>query len=205
MYKKERPIIYLSDATFNVMVDYYFKNLTSGSIKQGNQVEQRALSKSDAIIVSSDWAAKSVINDYKQPEEKVYVIEFGANIDDEDIIPHKFEYDGHLNLLFLGVDWERKGGSIAVDTCRWLNDNGIKTTLHVIGTKRLNDKIKNLPFVDYVGFLNKNIPEQYEKLVSIIKKCHCLLLPTLAECSAIAFCESSANGLPIFSHVTGGG
>ena len=202
--KKERPIIYLSDATFNVMVDYYFKNLTSGSIKQGNQVEQRALSKSDAIIVSSDWAAKSVINDYKQPEEKVYVIEFGANIDDEDIIPHKFEYDGHLNLLFLGVDWERKGGSIAVDTCRWLNDNGIKTTLHVIGTKRLNDKIKNLPFVDYVGFLNKNSPEQYEKLVSIIKKCHCLLLPTLAECSAIAFCESSANGLPIFSHVTGG-
>lgn len=31
-----------------------------------------------------------------------------------------------------------------------------------------------------------------------------MLLPTLAECSAIAFCESSANGLPVFSHLTGG-
>ena len=52
--------------------------------------------------------------------------------------------------------------------------------------------------------MNKNIPEQYTQLVSIIRKCHCLLLPTLAECSAIAFCESSANGLPVFSHNTGG-
>ena len=41
-------------------------------------------------------------------------------------------------------------------------------------------------------------------MVSIIEKCHCLLLPTIAECSAIAFSESSANGLPIFSHDTGG-
>ena len=31
-----------------------------------------------------------------------------------------------------------------------------------------------------------------------------MLLPTLAECSAIAFCESSANGVPVFSHLTGG-
>lgn len=37
-----------------------------------------------------------------------------------------------------------------------------------------------------------------------MRKCHCLLLPTLAECAGIAFCESCANGLPIFSHRTGG-
>ena len=97
-----------------------------------------------------------------------------------------------------------RGGEIAVNACKWLNENGVLATLHIVGSKDLDESIKELPYVDYVGFLNKNYPEQYNRLVAVIKQCHCMLLPTLAECSAIAFCESSANGLPVFSHLTGG-
>ena len=202
--KTEKPIIYLTDATFGIMVDYYFKDLSNFAINQGNQVEQKAMDTATEIIVSSQWAANSAINDYHQEPSKVHVIEFGANIDDKDIIDKKFVYEGHLHLLFLGVDWKRKGGQIAVDACKWLNENGVPATLHIVGIRELDDSIKQLPYIDYVGFLNKNVPEQYNRLVQVIKKCHCMLLPTLAECSAIAFCESSANGLPVFSHLTGG-
>lgn len=202
--KTEKPIIYLTDATFGIMVDYYFKGLSNYAINQGNQVEQKAKDKATEIIVSSQWAANSAINDYHQEPSKVHVIEFGANIDDKDIIEKKFVYEGHLHLLFLGVDWKRKGGQIAVDACKWLNENGVPATLHIVGIRELDDSIKQLPYIDYVGFLNKNVPEEYNRLVQVIKKCHCMLLPTLAECSAIAFCESSANGLPVFSHLTGG-
>lgn len=202
--KTEKPLIYLSDATFGLMVNYYFHNLSSIDIKQGNKIEQRALDLASEIIVSSQWAYNSVVNNYHQPASKVHIIEFGANIDDKDIIKKEFHYDGHLELLFLGVDWKRKGGQIAVDTCKYLNENGIPTTLHIVGIRTLAPEIRELPYIDYLGFLNKNNPEQYQLLVETIKRCHCLLLPTLAECSAIAFCESSANGLPVFSHVTGG-
>lgn len=202
--RTDKPIIYLSDATFNIMVDYYFKGLSAYAIKQGNKVEQRAMDRSKAIIVSSQWAANSVINDYRQNPSKVHIVEFGANLDDKDIIEKTFDYNGHLHMLFLGVDWKRKGGQIAVDACKWLNENGVLATLHIVGIKELDESIKELPYVDYVGFLNKNYPEQYNRLVAVIKQCHCMLLPTLAECSAIAFCESSANGLPVFSHLTGG-
>ena len=202
--KTDKPIIYLSDATFGLMVDYYFKGLSDYAISKGNKVEQKAMDTATEIIVSSQWAADSAINDYHQDPSKVHVIEFGANIDDKDIIEKKFVYEGHLHLLFLGVDWKRKGGQIAVDACKWLNENGVPATLHIVGIKDLDESVKNLPFIDYVGFLNKNMPEQYDSLVKVIKQCHCMLLPTLAECSAIAFCESSANGLPVFSHLTGG-
>lgn len=202
--KTDKPIIYLSDATFGIMVDYYFKGLSNYAINQGNQVEQKAMDTATEIIVSSQWAANSAINDYHQDPSKVHVIEFGANIDDKDIIEKKFVYEGHLHLLFLGVDWKRKGGQIAVDACKWLNENGVPATLHIVGIRELDDSIKQLSYIDYVGFLNKNLPEQYNRLVKVIKQCHCMLLPTLAECSAIAFCESSANGLPVFSHLTGG-
>jgi hypothetical protein len=60
------------------------------------------------------------------------------------------------------------------------------------------------PSIDYVGFLNKNIDSDYQRLVAEIHRCQALLLPTTAECSAIAFAEASAFGLPVFTHYTGG-
>lgn len=202
--KTDRPIVYLSDATFGIMAGYYYKNLSPCSVRQGNKVEQVAVDKAAEVIVSSDWAAESVVKDYHKDPSKVHVLEFGANVNEKDIAPKVFEYDGHLDILFLGVDWDRKGGGIAVDAARWLNGNDVPTTLHIVGIKNLAPEVQALPFVDNHGNLNKNIPEEYQKLVEVMRKCHCLLLPTLAECAGIAFCESCANGLPIFSHRTGG-
>ena len=203
--KTKKPIIYLTDATFKLMIGYYYvHDLSKWSIAQGNKVEHKAFDNASAIIVASQWAAASAINDYSQSPSKVKVLEFGANVEDKDIIKKQFIYNGHLHLLFLGVDWKRKGGQIAVDACKWLNEHDIPSTLHIVGIKKLEDSIKSLPYIDYIGFLNKNIQEQYAMLVETIVKCHCLLLPTLQEAAGIAFCEASAYGLPCFSHLTGG-
>lgn len=202
--KTEKPIIYLSDATFAVMVDYYFKGLVSWNVKQANKIEQTALLKATHAIYASQWAYNSAIQDYNADKSKLHVIEFGANIDEQNIIPHKFTYNGQLDLLFLGVDWTRKGGDIAVEATSYLNDKGIPTTLHIAGIRNLDNNIANLPYVKNYGFLNKNNPNDYNQLVSIIQQSHCLLLPTKAECAGIVFCESSAYGLPIFTYNTGG-
>jgi hypothetical protein len=107
-------------------------------------------------------------------------------------------------VLFLGVDWKRKGGEIAVDAIKWLNENGIKSVLHIVGIQELDSSIANLPYVDNVGRLNKNDATQYNRLIELIKGSHCMLLPTMAECAGIAFVEASAYGLPSFTHDTGG-
>lgn len=203
---KGKPVVYLSDATFPVMVDYYppFCRLFKWNIRQGTDVERRSLDKASAIVLSSDWSAVSAVTDLHQPRKKVHVVEFGANIDDKDIIQHSFQFQGHLDILFMGVEWGRKGGNVAVKAVRWLNENGIDSTLHIMGIRNLDKRVASLPYVNYVGFLNKNVDEEYQKFVEIIKKCHLLLLPTKAECSAIAFCEASAYGLPVFTYETGG-
>ena len=202
--KTDKPIIYLSDATFAVMVDYYFKGLVSWNVKQANKIEQTALQKATHAIYASQWAYQSAIQDYNAAKSRIHVIEFGANIDEQNIIPHQFIYNGRLDLLFLGVDWIRKGGDIAVEATRYLNDKGIPTTLHIAGIRNLDNNIANLPYVKNYGFLNKNNQNDYNQLISIIQQSHCLLLPTKAECAGIVFCESSANGLPIFTYNTGG-
>lgn len=202
----KKPIIYFTDATFPAMIDYYFHNLTESNKRQGIEAENKAMKRSDIIIVSSDWAKDSALNDLKVEPNKINVVEFGANIDEKDIVNDKVPYNlnKQLELLFLGVDWIRKGGDIAVEAVRWLNDNGISTKLHIAGIKKLNENISKLPFVEYHGFLNKNNTGDYNKLVSLLKNSHALLLPTVAECSAISFAEASAYSLPVFTHDTGG-
>lgn len=78
----DKPVFYLSDATFELMVDYYWPNLAACSVRYGNSIEQRALDKASVIIHSSEWASNSARDYYHIPASKLNVIEFGANIDE---------------------------------------------------------------------------------------------------------------------------
>ena len=199
-----KPIIYFSDATFHLMVDYYWSNLPNRDILEREMIEWMAVDKATALVYPCHWAAESAVNDYGQPREKITLAYFGPNLDVDMIEPHKFSFDGHMDLLFVGVDWKRKGGDIAVAACKWLNDNGVEATLHVVGIKALDQNIASLPYVKDHGFLDKNKEGDYSKLLSLYNQADCFLLPTLAECTGVSFCEASAFGLPCFTHDTGG-
>ena len=202
----DKPIVYLADATFRSIYDYYsdFSNFFSFNRKQGEQIDQNALNNSTHIIVSSDWCKESVVNDYGIPKSKISVIEFGANIDSNDVPTEiKTTVTSPLQLVFIGVEWERKGGDIAVDCVQKLNEMGITAELNIIGVT-LPERYREIPFITEIGRLNKNISEQYEQFTSIVGNCDLLLLPTQAECAGVAFCEASAYGLPTLTYDTGG-
>lgn len=203
----KKPIIYYSDATFKLLYNYYpWRKLFKRKVKEAYEVEKRAMNKANYLLFSSHWAKQSAISDYGIPAEKVFVIEFGANIEDEDIRfrKRKFENNDVLKLLFIGVVWGRKGGNIAVDCCRCLKSKNIDVELHIVGISQLPQEYSKLDFIINHGFLNKNKIEEYTQLVSIINLCDILILPTRAECSAIVLAEASAFGLPIFTYDTGG-
>lgn len=204
-YRKfNKPIIYYTDANFKIMVDYYWYNLPKWIIQQGNETERLGIQNSYINIRASKWAADSVVNDYNGNPNRNYVIEFGANIEDKDIFHIKPYTKGTLNILFSGVDWTRKGAKIAIDTVRLLNERGITSKLLLVGLTDIPRQYINLPYIENIGFLNKNYPDQYQKYIDTIKRSHIFLLPTRAECAGIVFSESSAYGLPIFTYNTGG-
>ena len=198
------PIVYLSDATYRIMVNYYWTNIPKRDIHALDIIEKKAMDKSNALIYPCRWAAQSAINDYKQNPSRITMAYFGPNFTEEDIRHHIFSPKDVFHILFVGVDWDRKGGGIAVEAGRWLNENGVPTILHITGIRKLAHNICDLPFIRDEGFLNKNTPEDYSKLVSLYEASDCFLLPTKAECTGISFSEASAFGLPCFSHRTGG-
>jgi glycosyltransferase involved in cell wall biosynthesis len=201
----DKKIVYLSDATFNSLHGYYdvYSNFMDFNVRQANEIERKTLGKSDQIITTSEWAKKSMINDYGVSPEKINILEFGANVYQKDLQFERKPSD-KLRILFLGVEWDRKGGNLAIDTINALNEKlHIPAVLRIVGVATPERFHKN-PYIEMVGFLNKNKPEDYQKLMYNLQQSDILLLPTQAETAGIAFSEASAFGLPIFTHNTGG-
>ena len=201
----DKPFIYYSDATFQLLCGYYWEPLTKWQYRIGNSLEAYAIKKSCINIRASHWAADSVVRDYGYDSDHTYVLGFGANLEDVDMKPvEPYTGRGRLNILFSGVDWKRKGAEIAIHTVELLNDRGVDAHLFLVGLRSIPEPYQNHPYVKNVGYLNKSIPEQYDIYVQTIRKCHLFLLPTRAECAGIVFGECSAYGIPIYTYDTGG-
>jgi glycosyltransferase involved in cell wall biosynthesis len=205
-----QPIVFWVDATFAGMVDFYakFMNLCPETIRQGHQMEQMVLDKCSLAIYASDWAAKSAIAHYDVPPEKVKVVPFGANIECsrsfDDVQQLVQSRDQQVcQLLFIGVDWVRKGGDIALQVASGLNAQGLKTELTVIGCHPESDE--PLPaFVKPLGFISKGSATGMATIQKALTTSHFLILPSVAECFGIVFCEASSYGVPSIATRVGG-
>lgn len=203
-FKTKKPVVYYTDTTFELMLNYYWFDVPASIIRKGNEAERMGIHNSTLNIRASQWAADSVIHFYGADPNSVHVIEMGANVADVDISPIEPYVSGELRILFSGVEWERKGAETAIRTVEELNKRGIDARLIMVGIKNVPDAYKGIPYVEYVGFLNKNDEFQYERYIETIKRAHILLLPTQAECAGIVFAEASAFGIPVFTYDTGG-
>lgn len=203
--KTSIPICYLSDTSFAQISEYYssFSNISKASCKQANIIEQRAIDNSTTQVYSSNWAAEFVLKNYNTNKKNVFIVNFGANLD---FIPLKEnlqrEYDACINLLFLGVNWKRKGGDIALEAFNILIKKGYNVSLTICGCKPPN--LKNTANTKVIPFLNKNNTEEYEEFLSILYNTHLLVVPTRADCTPIVFCEANAFGIPVITTNTGG-
>jgi glycosyltransferase involved in cell wall biosynthesis len=202
------PIVFWADATFSGMIDYYpeFTNLCAETIRNGTMMEQAALSNCRLAIYSSEWAAKSAIVNYDVDSKKVKVVPYGANLTCLPVASDVRQAilsrgSGACKLLFVGVDWYRKGGEKALLVASRLNERAFATELHVVGC----DPPSPLPaFVKTYGYLSKSNYEQNKILSQLYKISDFFILPSKAECAAVVVAEANAFGLPALSTKVGG-
>jgi len=206
----QQPIAFWTDATFGSMINFYpeFSNLCQETIKHGNQMEEIALERCQLAIYSSDWAAQAAIKLHRADPAKVKVVPFGANLecdrtlDDIHTLVNSRPLDT-CKLLFLGVDWQRKGGNVALEVARSLNKAGLKTELTVAGCQPEFEG--TMPdFVKPLGFISKSSSEGKAKINKLFAEAHFLILPSLAECYGIVFCEANSFGVPCLATHVGG-
>lgn len=205
-----KKIIMWSDATFQNILNYYndYKNLSIAQINEFENIEKEVLKKTDYVCLTSSWATKTAIEHYKLPENKVFETPFGANLLDEvevDIedLKNKSNNLETLELLFIGKNWERKGGEKLFDLATKLKKKNINFKLKIIGCspaipENLQTNIKSY------GLLDKRKNDENQLFNELLKKSHFFIMPSTAEAFGHVYCEANAYGIPAIGNKTGG-
>lgn len=202
------PIVIWTDATFDGMIDYYpeWTNLTQTTLRNGHMLEQKALSHCASAVYASDWACETAMKHYKIDRAKLRVIPFGANLeckrtleDAERLVQARAQTC--CRLLFIGQQWHRKGGDLAVAVAAELNRRGVNTELVVVGC------IPPDPMPEFVrvkGFIPKSTPAGKAALDQIFASSHFCLVPSRAECFGVAIGEAASFAVPSVTSGSGG-
>lgn len=206
----KKPVVMWSDATFAVMYNYYneYTDFNRSTIRNCHRYEKNVIERLSLAIFSSDWAAKSAIKNYGAKEEIIKVVPYGANINCdrtiEDIVKiNMLKSRKVCKLLFIGQDWDRKGGETAVSIAKELNERNIITELTIVGCKPPSSS--TFPeFIRVLGYIDKSKKAGNDLIENLYRESHFFVLPTIAECTPIVFSEANSYGLPIITHNTGG-
>lgn len=202
----EIPVIHVTDATFQGMLEYYqpFSHLSTYSRRESDNVELKSILNTSVLVYSSKWAARSAINYYGKEKDKVFWLPYGANINkapDKKLIYLKAN-NKICKLLFLGVQWQRKGGDIAFDTLLELLKTPLSTQLVICGCVPphyvKNENVRVIPY------LNKNNEEHFAAFDSLMLSVNFIILPTRADCTPMVIAEAAAYGVPVITTNTGG-
>lgn len=203
------PKVFWTDATFASLTNFYpgnWSRLSTETRKQGNALESLAIRNSDACFYASDWAAQSALHDYQGGADQVAVIPFGANLDQTPLREEVLQAIANrpmdiCRLLFIGVEWHRKGGDLVIETASLLQAAGVNVRVDVVGCEPVGE----MPdFVVKHGFISKATDEGRNKLKDLLLSSHFLFVPSMAECYGLVFAEAAAHGLPSLARAAGG-
>jgi glycosyltransferase involved in cell wall biosynthesis len=206
---QQAPVLLFSDAPYLAFSETYAQWETPPRrVGKFAQEEAAAARRLDGLCFGSAWACAEASRLYNLGSDaRLHVTPLGSNwvpnLSSDQILQRIDERIGRLaseglELLFLGRDWERKGGPLAVKVARLLHASGHKVRLHVVGC-RPELAADTGTFVSIHGPLFQTDPQQSAQLAELFLRSHFLLVPTLAECFGIAFAEAQGFGLPPIS------
>jgi len=206
----KQPIVVWTDTSLAGLINFYpwFSNLCNETKRNIYAMENAALDRCKLVIFASDWAAQTAMKTYEIAPSKIRVVPWGANLEDnrtyEDVKNIvKFRAATPCKLLFIGIDWFRKGGDIAIEVAKELNKMGLNTELLVVGCEPITSE--PLPsYVKNLGFINKYTKEGINKMNQLFCESHFFIMPSRAESYGHVFCEANSFGVPCLATEIGG-
>lgn len=193
------PIVVATDATPRFLREFY-----GWELPEGHEInEAEGLERADLAIYSSHFMrdlAKDQFSAINLPP--LAVQPFGLNLDRLPPPPDDKGPFDPLRLVFIGQEWVRKGGDLAVEAVKLLRARGRLVTLTCIGARPELDSLPD--WLTYHGYLDKNDPAELAVFERSLSEAHVMVLPTRADCTPMVIAEANAFGCPVIVTDTGG-
>ena len=196
------PLIAASDCSVLQLVDYYpsLFNVSGLSKYEIENIERRALKKISLVFLSSAWATNFFSSHFGF--ENTFTLPFGANSVSESILA-KVPNQQKCRLIFIGVDWERKGGGKVLEIHRKLLELNLNSHLTIIGSVPPTGIIFD-DRITVINHINKDSEQGEAEFTSNLQQADFFILPTKADCTPIVIAEALAFGVPVLTSRTGG-
>ena len=151
------------------------------------RLETQIYRNASMVLTMSDATRRSLVHEYGIPEAQVAWVRAGRNAaganGDE---PARDRYSSQ-RILFVGAQWERKGGPDLVAAFERVRQSHPRATLTIVGSSPELD----LPNCEVVGRVPADQVDSYYDRASVF------CMPTRREAYGIVFLEALAHALPV--------
>lgn len=210
-FETTKPKFAFTDFSFFNALEYYpfASNVFPKLKREAMEVDKYSFENHTKIFLASEWSRLSTIKEYQLPKHKVSAVGRGANLESglNQVEITKMIYkriDANPKyFLFVGIDWRRKGGEIALQIVMKLRLKGLNVGLKVIGCSPPK-RVCKMSFIQVFVNLNRENKDEIICFKEIFQKAFIFILPTKAEAMGIVFAEASSFGLPSVGFDTGG-
>lgn len=169
--------------------------LTRRQLEAAVECQRRVYRNAAAIFTFSDYVRGSFIRDFGLAPERVVTVHAGPNFDRIDPLPHEGESrSGAPTILFVGREFERKGGPVLLEAFRRVRAELPDARLLIAGPERLDVADAG---VVHLGYLRKSDPAESRRLREAYAEADVFCLPTRHEPFGIAVLEAMFAGLPV--------
>jgi glycosyltransferase involved in cell wall biosynthesis len=190
VHRYEIPWVHESDQAFGQFMGGYSTVMSSIRTK-AVELFSAYLStwRCKAVIAWSEWAKRGYVQDGVDPS-KICVIPPSF----EQVFDRK-RHEG-LNILFIGRDYVRKGGKIAVEVFEALKEFSNARLLYVgkVDDKKIVARMKEERRISYFPSVSSLLLESRIFPVSDL-----FFLPTRADAFAISVVEAMSRGIPVIA------
>ncbi len=198
---KRIPAIVSLDATptqYDVLGKYYDHERESDWIeRQKWRINVNCFQQARHLVTWSQWAKDGLIEDYGVPRRKVAVIPPGIRPCLWKRTEPRRLHPNPLRILFVGGDFERKGGQLLLQSFRELR-------AYSAALAATNESTLELHLVTHTSippeagvFVYNEMQPNSQQLIQLFHACDIFCLPTWGDCLPMVLSEAAAAGLPI--------
>jgi len=190
------PWFAYNDTNFRTYFEntFNYRDFEQKEIDRIYAAEEKWLSEAKAVFFESEWGKQQCLTHCKILSSNFFGIGRGGDIP----IPEQDTWNGSKKLLFMAKNFFQKGGDLAFEAFRVLNNHDNAIEFHVVGGPP-DKKTINHTGVVYHGFLTKENPEERDALVKLLSEAMVLLHPTREDINPLVITEAGYFGCPTVS------
>jgi starch synthase len=172
---------------------YGHEGFSQAQLQEKIEEEKRSLRWCDGVLALSTCAADAISRDLQYPRELITPIGAGPALEMQQDAKTDLQRYAARRILFVGRQWERKGGPLLLEAFKRVRGVFPDVTLTIVGTPQSPGG----GGVKWVPALNKGNPLERRQLQELFLSASLFCMPSLCECWGLVYVEAAQAGLPI--------